>query len=98
MTVEKRVRLGIGDIAAITFKCSGCGAALTLKAIREFRLGPACPACHQLWPDGTDDPRFRLFRQIADVQALSEPTRGYELFLEINMLDDRHGAGASSML
>ena len=68
MTVEKRVRLAIGDIAAITFRCSECGAALTLKAIREFRLTPDCPACHRLWPDGTDDPRFRLFRQIAKNQ------------------------------
>ncbi len=94
MTVEKRVRVGIGDIKTVVLECSDCGARLSFSPRETFRNVEFCSQCTKPWKAGTDDQRYRLIRMIAAVQAMTSPEADFSISIELGALD----AGAPSML
>ena len=83
MTLEKRWRVGPGDIKAVSMECSNCHARLTLLPTDPYRPGGACVACGHLWTPSPDDPRYRLREIIGAIQAMQKPGSGFEVFLEL---------------
>jgi len=88
MTVEKRIRIGIGDIKAVSLECSSCHARLTITPRSAYAPTQECPGCHKLWQASSDDPRYRLIRFIGAVQELPSPAEGFSVAIEINDLGE----------
>lgn len=82
---ERRLLFELRDIKGVTFRCSKCGARISVSP-RDTDLPQGCPADHR-WDIYTTAGQFvpaaRVVRGLSDTLALEGDT-GFTIFLEFD--------------